>query len=101
MGGHLSVQSLVAAYGRGAEGHGGWAMAIAVSRLAAGLSSGALMQDRIRDQDRLCDPIYGSQLMTQQRRSDYLVAQRWIPDQVSGLAPVRAHVPATRIVDCL
>lgn len=101
MGRHLSVQSLVVADRRGAQGNGGWAMAIAVSRLAAGLSSGALAQDRIRDQDRLCDPIYGSQLMTQQERNDYLATQRRIPDQVSGLAPVRAHVLAIKIVDCV
>ena len=69
-----------------------WTLMAAFSLLAAGVSTSTLAQDqtrdqirdqtvdqtpdRTRDQDQLRDPIYGSQLMTQQERTEYQVRMR-------------------------
>lgn len=83
------MPSLQRSYSKGA-------LAVAVSFVALGLSSGAgaqdqtreqardqikdpaanRAQDRTRDQDRVQDPIYGSQLMTPQERMDYQAQMR-------------------------
>lgn len=54
----------------------GLTLVAAVSLLIAGIGTSTLAQDQTRDQDRLRDPIYGSQLMSPQERVEYQAKMR-------------------------